>query len=363
LGARFTGDVVALTQLSLTNFRSYAAASVIPGPGLVVLTGENGAGKTNVLEAISLLCPGRGVRGATLADIAQTPGPGNFAVSARIGGSDIGTGTHANAPNRRVVRINGATATATALCEWLSLTWLTPAMDRLFTESASERRRFLDRLVLAFEPAHAHHASRYDAAMRQRNRLLSEDGVPDSDWLSALELQMAEHGSAITDARQRFVALLSPRLSSQAEGPFARPKISLLGGNFNGDLAADLARNRAQDSAAGRSLIGPHRTDFSVQHVEKRQDAARCSTGEQKALLLNLVLTHADVVSDLRQMRPILLLDEVAAHLDPVRRHALFERLEAGGSQVWMTGTEKSLFSDISSRATFFTVEDGQIKA
>lgn len=363
MGAWLTSNTVALTHLSLTNFRSYAAASLSPGPGLVILTGENGAGKTNVLEAISLLCPGRGVRGATLADIAQIPGPGNFAVSARIRGSDIGTGTYANAPNRRVVRINGATASATSLCEWLSLTWLTPAMDRLFTEGASERRRFLDRLVLALEPAHAHHSTRYDAAMRQRNRLLSEDGVPDSDWLSALELQMSEHGSAITDARQRFITLLSPRLSSQAEGPFAQPKISLIGGSNSGDIAADLARNRAQDRAAGRSLIGPHRTDFSVQHVKKGQDAARCSTGEQKALLLNLILTHADVVSERRQMRPILLLDEVAAHLDPVRRRALFERLETGGSQVWMTGTEKSLFSDISSRAAFFTVEDGQIKA
>lgn len=360
---------MALSWLSLTHFRSYTAASLSPGAGLNVLTGENGAGKTNILEAVSLLSPGRGLRGAALIDVAQTSGPGSFAVAARIAGSDIGTGTVVAAPNRRVVRINGATASAQGLSEWLSLTWLTPAMDRLFLEGSSDRRRFLDRLVLAFEPVHARHATRYEAAMRQRNRLLNDDGLADPEWLSALEMQMAEHGHAVADARARLLAMLSPRLASQAEGPFARPKITLTGwtgceglaSDLACDLASDLARNRALDQAAGRTLIGPHRTDLSVQHVGKGQDAARCSTGEQKALLLNLILTHADVVAEHTRMRPILLLDEVAAHLDPVRRSALFERLEAAGSQVWMTGTEASLFSGISNGATHFVVEDGRV--
>ncbi len=354
---------MALSWLSLTNFRSYTAASLSPGAGLNVLTGENGAGKTNILEAVSFLSPGRGLRGAALIDVAQTSGPGSFAVAARIAGSDIGTGTIVTAPSRRVVRINGATASAQGLTEWLSLTWLTPAMDRLFLEGASERRRFLDRLVLAFEPTHAHHAARYEAAMRQRNRLLADDTPADPEWLSALEMQMAEHGNALSDARMRLLALLSPRLADQTEGPFARPVIAVTGWRESPNLAADLAKNRALDKAAGRTLIGPHRSDLAVQHVGKGQDAARCSTGEQKALLLNLILTHADVVAEHTQMRPILLLDEVAAHLDPVRRSALFERLEAAGGQVWMTGTEASLFSGILDGATRFVVEDGQVTA
>ncbi len=354
---------MALSWLSLTNFRSYTSANLSPGAGLNVLTGENGAGKTNILEAVSLLSPGRGLRGAALIDVAQTSGPGSFAVAARIAGSDIGTGTIVTAPNRRIVRINGATSSAQGLSEWLSLTWLTPAMDRLFLDGASERRRFLDRLVLAFEPAHAHHAARYEAAMRQRNRLLADDAPADPEWLSALEMQMAEHGNALSGARMRLLTLLSPRLADQTEGPFARPAIAVTSWTESANLAADLARNRMQDKAAGRTLIGPHRSDLSVQHVGKGQDAARCSTGEQKALLLNLILTHADVVAEHTQMRPILLLDEVAAHLDPVRRSALFERLEAAGSQVWMTGTEASLFSDISDGATRFVVEDGHITA
>src|SRR3569623_1258974 len=193
---------MALTRLSLSDFRSYADALIAPGPGFVILTGENGAGKTNVLEAVSLLSPGRGLRGAGLSEIARRGGPGGFAVAARLCETDIGTGASAAAPERRQVRINGAPASANSLSEWLSILWLTPAMDRLFQEGASGRRRFLDRLVLALEPGHAVHSARYEAAMRARNKLLGEER-PDPQWLAALEARMAEHGEAIAAARSR----------------------------------------------------------------------------------------------------------------------------------------------------------------
>ncbi|MEA3051859.1 MAG: replication and repair protein RecF [Sphingomonadales bacterium] len=350
---------MALTRLSLTRFRNHADALLAPGPGLVVLTGENGAGKTNVLEAVSLLSPGRGLRGALLSEMARTGGSGGFAVAARLGDVEIGTGTDARAPERRQVRINGAPASATSLSEWLSVLWLTPAMDRLFQEGAGGRRRFLDRLVLALEPGHAVHAARYEAAMRARNKLLAEEGPRDEAWLTALEARMAEHGGALADARARTVALLSERLADAPEGPFARAGIDLEGGGE--DLTRELARGRARDAAAGRALAGPHRTDLAVTHLGKGQPAGLCSTGEQKALLLGIVLAHADLVADRAGRRPILLLDEVAAHLDPRRRAALFGRLEAGGGQVWMTGTEAGLFDEVGLAATRFELRSGGI--
>jgi DNA replication and repair protein RecF len=350
---------MALARLVLTDFRNHREALLAPGPGLVVLTGENGAGKTNVLEAVSLLSPGRGLRGASLSEMARAGGSGGFAVAARLGEVEIGTGTSAAAPERRQVRINGAPASATSLSEWLSVLWLTPAMDRLFQEGAGGRRRFLDRLVLALEPDHAVHAARYEAAMRARNKLLAEDGPRDDSWLSALEARMVEHGAALAAARDRTVSLLSERLASAPEGPFARPGLALEGGGE--DLALELARGRARDSAAGRTLAGPHRTDLAVTHLEKAQPAGLCSTGEQKALLLSIVLAHADLVAERSGRRPVLLLDEVAAHLDPRRRAALFERLKEAGGQVWMTGTEPSLFGDVGRAATRFQVADGAI--
>lgn len=347
-----------LTRLSLTNFRSYPDALLAPRPGLVVLTGENGAGKTNILEAVSLLSPGRGLRGAALTDMARSSGPGGFAIAARIDDVEIGTGTASNAPERRQVRINGAAASATSLSEWLSILWLTPTMDRLFQEGASGRRRFLDRLVLALEPAHAVHAARYEAAMRARNKLLAEER-PDPDWLTALEARMIEHGSALTLARGISVEALGMRLAEAPEGPFARAGLRLQGGDE--DLAVSLRAGRARDAAAGRTLSGPHRTDLIVTHLAKDQSAELCSTGEQKALLLSIILAHADLVADRAARRPILLLDEVAAHLDPRRRAALFARLHAGGGQVWMTGTEAALFEEVGSAASRFEVADGAI--
>ena len=352
---------MALTRLALTDFRNHRAAMLEPAANFVVLTGENGAGKTNILEAVSLLVPGRGLRGAALADMARSDGPGGFAIAGRLDDVDLGTGAVASAPDRRIVRINGAAASASALSEWLSIVWLTPAMDRLFVEGASERRRFLDRLVLALDPAHAHSTTRYEAAMRQRNRLLGEDQPTDADWLAALEAQMAEHGAAIAQARATLVAALDERIAASAEGAFARAALALEGWNDTGALQRELMQGRARDAAAGRTLSGPHRSDLAVTHRAKGQAAARCSTGEQKALLLGIVLTHADLVAERVGRRPILLLDEIAAHLDPVRRAALFERLAAGGGQVWMTGTEPDLFSGLGGAAGWYRVEEGMV--
>lgn len=361
---------MAIIRLSLTDFRCYADALLAPGPGFVVLTGENGAGKTNVLEAVSLLAPGRGLRQAALSEMARSSGPGGFAVAARVdgpAGGEIGTGTSAAAPERRQVRINGASASANALSERLAVLWLTPAMDRIFTDSAGGRRRFLDRLTLALEPGHAAHASRYEAAMRARNRLLTEPGRLDPAWLGALEAAMAEHGAAIAEARSRTVAALAAAIAAAPEGPFARAELALEGwqaheGEAQEMLAAELGAGRARDAAAGRTLAGPHRSDLAVTHFAKRQPAQRCSTGEQKALLLGIVLAHADLVAERAGTRPVLLLDEVAAHLDAVRRAALFARLAEGGGQVWMTGTESALFEGLGPSTSWFRVAEGQIE-
>jgi DNA replication and repair protein RecF len=342
--------MAAVSRLSLTDFRSYTAAALEPSPRFVLLFGENGAGKTNLLEAVSMLAPGRGLRGAALSEVAREGGSGGWAAAARLGATEIGTGTLVSAPERRQVRINGAPASVNSLSERLSVLWLTPAMDRLFTGSAGERRRFLDRLVLALEPSHAHHASRYEAAMRARNKLLAEER-PDEAWLSSLELAMAEHGVAGAEARARTVAALAERLAAAGEDEFPGAEIALDGSQAD-DLTRLLKANRSRDAAAGRTTEGPHRTDLIVLHRAKRMPAARSSTGEQKALLLGLVLAHAELVAERGGEPPILLLDEVAAHLDPKRRAALFARLEGRG-QVWMTATEASLFDGIGAASRF----------
>ena len=357
-----------LTRLALTDFRNHAAALIVPGPGFVVLTGENGAGKTNILEAISLLTPGRGLRGAALSEMARSDGPGGLAVAARLGDDvEIGTGTLAAAPERRQVRINRAAAAISALGEWLSVLWLTPAMDRLFAEGASGRRRFLDRLVLARVPGHAGHAARYDAAMRARNKLLADPDSADPAWLAALETGMAEHGAALAAARARTIDALAARLGDRPAGPFARAGLALAGWRPSADdprqaLAAELRAGRGRDAAAGRTLAGPHRSDLLVSHLDNGQPAERCSTGEQKALLLGIVLAHADLIAEDGGRRPILLLDEVAAHLDPLRRAALFARLAEAGGQVWMTGTEAAPFADAPAAADRLTIAAGAIR-
>jgi DNA replication and repair protein RecF len=385
---------VHVSRLALTDFRSYADALIEPGPGFVLLYGDNGAGKTNLLEAVSLLSPGRGIRGAALSDMARRGGNGGFAVATDLappldgeglGWGDvsgtveagppapppcpppsrgrefavmIGTCTDPSAPERRQVRINGASAAANSLAEWLSVLWLTPAMDRLFTGPAGDRRRFFDRLVLALDPAHARHAARYEAAMRSRNKLLAEPDRADPAWLDALETQMTEHGIAIADARSRTVASLVERTSAHADDHFPGALLALDGWT-RGDLPSELRQSRARDAAAGRTLVGPHRQDLIVTHQAKGMPAAQSSTGEQKALLLGLVLAHAALVAEMRGQPPILLLDEVAAHLDPKRREALFSRLEGHG-QVWMTATEASLFDGIAA-ASRFHVTSGHV--
>lgn len=361
-----------IRRLSLTDFRNHRDAAIDIDAALVVLVGENGAGKTNVLEAISLLSPGRGLRRIALAEMAREAGEGGFAVAARLaitphGDADLALGTaiEAAAPGRRKVSVNGAPAAAAALGEWLSVLWLTPAMDRLFVEGAGARRRFLDRLVLALYPGHAAHATRYEAAMRARNRLLSDDRGGDSDWLDALEDAMATHGAAIDSARRDLVAAMTAAANEVTDGPFARPELALDGERNEGwdseTLCRALATSRRRDARAGRTLSGPHRDDLQVTHGSSGQAAAKCSTGEQKALLLGLVLAHGDLIAARRGQRPILLLDEVAAHLDPLRRAALFTRLECDGGQVWMTGTEASLFDTVSVAATRLRVADGTV--
>jgi DNA replication and repair protein RecF len=348
-----------LARLSLTNFRSYREASIAARPGFVLLSGDNGAGKTNILEAVSLLSPGRGLRGAALSEMARMGADGGFSVSVSLDGDiEIGTGTLPAAPDRRQVRVNGAPASVNSLGEWLSVLWLTPAMDRLFAGSAGDRRRFLDRLVLALDPGHAHHAARYEAAMRARNKLLGEPDGADGQWLSALEAGMAEHGAAVSTARENTVAALAERLADAPQSAFARAETALEGWQSD-DLASELRAARGRDAAAGRATVGPHRQDLAVAHAAKQMGAARCSTGEQKALLLGLVLAHAELVAERRGAPPILLLDEVAAHLDPHRRAALFERLEGRG-QVWMTATEAALFDGIGD-ASRFRVEGGAV--
>ena len=348
-------------RLTLSDFRNHADALILPDHAFIVLTGENGAGKTNILEAVSMLAPGRGLRGAALRDMARQGGPGSFGIAAEVDGVVLGTGTSPHAPDRRQVRIGGVASSANALADHLAIVWLTPAMDRLFMDSPGGRRRFLDRLTLALHPGHAVHSARYEAAMRARNRLLSDLPRADPSWLAALEAQMEEHGALLSAARADLVTRLGVELVGQPDEPFARPLLAIDGGeDGEGPLSQRLARERRRDAAAGRTLSGPHRQDLTVTHAAKGQAAALCSTGEQKALLLSILLAHAALVAVHRGQPPVLLLDEVAAHLDPSRRAALFGRLRETGGQVWMTGTEDSLFNELGA-ATRLTVTAGQL--
>jgi len=360
---------LAVTRLNLTNFRSYAAGDIRVSGASVVLAGPNGAGKTNVLDAISLLSPGRGLRGAKLAEHTRKGPVANqetlWAVAATVSRGEteyeIGTGlTQASAS--RQVRLNGAPAQSSAdLGDIVQLIWLTPAMDRLFIESAGGRRRFLDRLVLGFDSGHARAATRYETAMRERARLLKY-GPREPAWLEGLENEMAGAGIAIAQARATTVERLCGALVERGQAG-AFPAASLV---LSDDLhlsRADALRDafaasRMRDAEAGRTLAGPHTTDLLVRHTVKRSEARDCSTGEQKALLISIMLADARELARAREgLAPILLLDEIAAHLDAVRRAALFEEIHALAAQAWMTGTDLSLFHE--AKAEIFDVRDG----
>ncbi|MBS0254849.1 MAG: DNA replication/repair protein RecF [Proteobacteria bacterium] len=357
-----------LDRLRLARFRNHVETRLDGTARFNLLVGENGAGKTNVLEAISLLAPGRGLRRAALGEMAGSGGDGSFAVSAELatpaGPMRLGTGTTADRPGRRQVQINGAEASATALGQWLGLFWLTPAMDRLFVDSPGARRRFLDRMVAALDPAHAAHAARAEAALRERNRLLADPVAPDPRWLDAIEGQLAEAGAALARGRARLVERLGAMLAQLPAAPFARPDLAYQpGGPLEAPaLAQALAEGRPRERAAGRSLTGPHRDELLVTMAGKGQPAALCSTGEQKAMLIALTLAHCALDPDPARPR-LLLLDEVAAHLDPLRRAALFERLRDGPGQVWITGTEPAPFAEITAEAAGWRVIDGRVSA
>ncbi|MDF2637382.1 MAG: recombinase RecF [Novosphingobium lindaniclasticum] len=366
-----------LDRILLSRFRNHRETAVEGTAQFNLLVGENGAGKTNVLEAISLLSPGRGLRRAGLAEMPGQDFDGGFAVSAALMVAEeepvqLGTGVLAERPGRRLVQINGAEAPAVRLAEWMSIGWLTPAMDRLFVEGAGARRRFLDRLVLAVRPDHAGNATRLENALRERNRLLSDDMPPDPRWLDAIEMQLAEAGSLVAAARADLIERLEETLSALPDSPFARPSLAYQpGGPIGADaLAQALRSGRSRERAAQRTLTGPHRDEVLVTMAGKGsggassrgQPAAECSTGEQKAMLIAITLAHSQLLESGAEQRPrLLLLDEVAAHLDPLRREALFDRLRAGSAQVWLTGTELAPFDAIANEAAVWNVSAGAV--
>ncbi len=375
-------------QLTLSNYRNYATARLALGPQPVVLLGANGAGKTNLLEAVSLLAPGQGLRRAPFPQLGRLNGAGDWAVAAHVhtphGNVDIGTGRLPNAnpttaPGRvgRLVRIDGETQSGSgALADWVEMVWLTPATDGLFTGPAAERRAFLDRLTLCFDPGYRTRAGHFERAMRQRNRLL-QDGVSDPAQFSGLELIMAETGVATAAARAEAATALGASILTRRDrdpnSPFPWSRIALDGWIENqlserpavdveDAYLAELRSGRERDRAAGRALVGPHRTDILVEHGPKSMPAAVCSTGEQKSLLIGLVLAHAELLAERRDgAAPILLLDEIAAHLDEHRRGALFAEILRLGAQAWMTGTDRHAFSALESHALFVQVEEGRV--
>jgi len=387
-----------IRRLTLTNFRSYRAAQIdIDAPGPVVLTGPNGAGKTNLIESISFLTPGRGLRRATLEDVARHVGPdvgpdggadgdsdagdGGWAVATEIDGmlglASLGTGIEAPrgeaAPVRRSRIDREPVASAAAFADHLRVIWLVPAMDALFNGPASERRRFLDRLATSVDANHSSRVNAFERALRSRNRLLETPGS-DPQWLDAVERETAELAVAVAAGRAETVARLQATLAGDqaAAAPFPAAAIALDGWieSLLADLPATeiedryraaLRGSRARDAAAGRTLEGPHRSDLRVIHVAKNTPAADASTGEQKALLIRLVLAHAGLIAEMTGHAPILLLDEVVAHLDPGRRAALYDALAALGAQVFMTGADPAAFGDIAARATVFEVSPGRI--
>ena len=374
-----------IRRLTLSNFRSYHAAQVnLADAGPVVLTGLNGAGKTNLIEAISLLAPGRGLRRATMEELAFSEGDGAWAVSAELEGmlglATLGTGIDPpagedSAPSRKCRVDRESVGSAAAFADHLRVVWLVPAMDPLFNGPASERRRFLDRLVLAVDAQHSGRVAALERSLRSRNRLL-EDALSDSHWLDAVEHETAEVAVAVAAARAETVNRLAGAL---AGGRDQAPEFPLAEIALDGWMEKLLPRhsaietedryrallkdNRARDAAAGRTLDGPHLSDLSVTHAGKGIPASEASTGEQKALLIRLVLAHAGLIKDMTGFAPLLLLDEVIAHLDPPRRAALYDALANLGAQVWMTGADPAAFGDIVGRAQVFEIRPGAVQS
>jgi DNA replication and repair protein RecF len=385
----------ALLSLTLTDFRSYERATLRPDGASVYLFGANGAGKTNLLEAISLLSPGKGLRGSSLTEVGRRlPGETTgraWAVAAEVQSSSgemgdddesvrLGTGVELAGAARRLVRIEGETVPPGRLADHLRPIWLTPAQDRLFLEAAGERRKFFDRLVFAAEPDHARHANAYDKAQRERMKLLTdaaESGQPaDAVWLTALEARLGQAGALMASARARTLVALQAEIDGRGDRPFPRARLALAGewermalegvdaADIEVRLAAALAAARARDGAAGRALTGPHRGDLAIHHVDKDRPAAECSTGEQKALILNLVLAQSARLSRAKDApNPIVLLDEVAAHLDLKRRAALADEITALGLQAFLTGTDESLFDHLKGRALGVRVSEAGLTA
>lgn len=371
----------AIHRLHLEAYRNYDTLNLELGAAPVILVGDNGAGKTNILEAVSLLSPGRGLRRAAIAELhnthisAEQPWSVFFELHGKRGDVAIGMGRDPESTpekERRLLRIDGKTVKGqTALADHANVIWLTPEMDRLLAESASERRKFADRFAFALDPAHGTRINRYDEAMRSRARLL-RDGVTDDAWLGALETSMAQDGTAIAAARNDWALHIRHHLH---DDPYPFPHAAI---SFNGFLekyleqhdALDtetlfktmLKQNRTTDAANGITTTGPHRSDVEVRHITKNMPAHLCSTGEQKALLISLVLAQAQLLRAIHESTPLILLDDITAHLDEVRRNALAEQLLALGSQAWLSGTDASFFTAFQQKASFFTIHNGDVQ-
>jgi DNA replication and repair protein RecF len=370
-----------IRQLSLTNFRNYRAASLAIDTDKIVLYGPNGAGKTNLIEAISFLAPGRGLRRATIEEVAFQEGDGSWAVAAEVEGAlglaTLGTGVERTLEDSSMVqrkcRIDReSVASAAAFADHLRVVWLVPAMDSLFVGAPSERRRFLDRLASAVDVEHPSRVNALERALRSRNRLL-EEMRPDPHWLDAVEHETAELAVAVAGLRVETVHRLETALASRKDTAFPPAGIALNGWiekllpahpaiEIEERYRAVLRENRARDAAAGRTLDGPHLTDLSVVYLQKGIAAADASTGEQKALLIGLVLAHARLITEMTASAPVLLLDEVVAHLDPARRAALHAELAQLGAQVWMTGADPALFTEVQDYAAMVEVRAGRLE-
>src|SRR5580692_9359875 len=367
-------------QIRLTNFRNYHAASLEIDTTTVVLVGANGAGKTNLIEAISFLAPGRGLHRSTLDEVAFSEGDGSWAVSAEIEGAlglaTLGTGIDRPPDDGAVLRKfridREPAASAAAFADHLRVVWLVPAMDSLFAGAPSERRRFLDRLVLAVDAEHGSRVNALERSLRSRNRLL-EEPRPDAHWLDAVEHETAELAVAVAGLRVETMQRLAVGLASRKASAFPAAEIALDGwmeqlmpehpaAEIEERYRAVLRDNRARDAAAGRTLDGPHLTDLKVLYADKGIPAADTSTGEQKALLIGLVLAHARLIAEMTGISPILLLDEIVAHLDPARRTSLHTELAQLDSQVWMTGADPALFAEIDGSAEIVEVSSGRLR-